>query len=143
MVVFISPQRPVAGSGLCPTVTVHLLDILFVPHKISQKVLRNGSHPIPHPEPKHLEYLTFFSNYYKTGTTSQTFSSRWRTLLREGERYNPVPATIYGDIFRVCEILVFGIIIFHRSRVVGKNAQASPYLCTFPFACASKLEYNI
>jgi hypothetical protein len=50
----------VAGSGLCPTVTVHLLDILFVPHKISQKVLRNGSHPIPHPEPKYLEYFAIY-----------------------------------------------------------------------------------
>jgi len=45
---------------LCPTVTVHLLDILFVPHKISQKVLRNGSHPIPHPEPKYLEYFAIY-----------------------------------------------------------------------------------
>jgi len=32
----------------------YLLDILFVPHKIPQKVLRNGSLPIPHPQVRRL-----------------------------------------------------------------------------------------
>ncbi len=40
------------------TGAVHLLDILFVPHKISQKVLRNGSLPISHlPESEAVHFL--------------------------------------------------------------------------------------